>query len=212
MTLSSVLVRISGPVLAFYLLYALITGLKGGVASGRRYRLTRNAAKDTAPAWSSDGQQIAFISDRDGDPDIYTVSSRDLLDGAGRSRPQQITHGGATEGEPAWSPDGRYLAYARRGQIHLQDTNGSPSRTLLWGSTVVLHREISWSPDAQYLAYDGGGEGIHVIAIDGGDPRYIASGSSPAWSPDGKRQPGCICGQSGWSGFGQPDQARDADL
>ena len=41
--------------------------------SGLR-RLTENHARETALCWSPDGRAIVFVSDRDGNPDLYTLS------------------------------------------------------------------------------------------------------------------------------------------
>ncbi len=64
--------------------------------SGQR-RLTRNGARSVAPAWSPDGQRIAF--ERLGD--VYVIDA----DGTGERRLSQIgTH-------PSWSPDGQKIAF-----------------------------------------------------------------------------------------------------
>jgi Tol biopolymer transport system component len=59
---------------------------------------------DTAPAVSPDGKQIAFMSQRDGDWNIYVVNS----DGTGL---KQLTDDPADDGLPAWSPDGKAIAF-----------------------------------------------------------------------------------------------------
>ena len=55
--------------------------------SGQR-RLTRNAARDLAPAWLPDGQKIAFVSERDGNSEVYVMNA----DGSGQRR---LTHRGS---------------------------------------------------------------------------------------------------------------------
>lgn len=68
-----------------------------------QHQLTDRPGVDGLPAWSPDGQHIAFTSDRDGEPEIYVMET----DGANvrRVAPGQ---GGA---HPAWSPDGEYIAF-----------------------------------------------------------------------------------------------------
>jgi Tol biopolymer transport system component len=66
--------------------------------SGQR-RLTRNSAGDYLPAWSPDGQKIAFVSQRDGNVnhEIYVMNA----DG---SEQRNLTRTGAQEDWFAWSP------------------------------------------------------------------------------------------------------------
>ena len=59
--------------------------------------LTRNAAWNDAPTFSRDGEQIAFKSNRDGDYDVWRMST-------GGSALTQLTNDPAYEGEPAWQP------------------------------------------------------------------------------------------------------------
>ena len=68
--------------------------------------ITSNVADDVDPAWSPDGEWIAFASTRSGDFDIYRMK----LDG---SEPEQLTDGPAVDHDPAWSPDGRGIAFSR---------------------------------------------------------------------------------------------------
>ena len=75
-------------------------------ADGSEVRqLTDHDKEDNQPAWSPDGDHLAFSSDRDGDLAIYVMAA----DGSG-VRPLTVTDGYA-DGQPAWSPDGRHLAF-----------------------------------------------------------------------------------------------------
>ena len=66
--------------------------------------LTNNPADDGGPAWSPDGRQIAFVSDRDGDSEIYVMNA----DG---SHQTNLTDNPEAIIWPAWSPDGRQIAF-----------------------------------------------------------------------------------------------------
>jgi tetratricopeptide (TPR) repeat protein len=70
---------------------------------GETVRLT-NHESDRSPSFSPDSSQVAYMSTRDGNWNIYTVSTRG-------SAPQQITTHAGNDGLPVWSPDGSQLAY-----------------------------------------------------------------------------------------------------
>jgi serine/threonine protein kinase len=80
------------------------TGLKLAPLSLSDIQPVTDLNEDTAPAPSPDGQQIAFMSRRDGNWEIYVIN----VDGAGLVR---LTNDPADDGLPTWSPDGRALAF-----------------------------------------------------------------------------------------------------
>ena len=67
------------------------------VDGSNQVNLTNNAADDGGPAWSPDGSQIAFNSNRDGNDEIY------VMDAAG-SNVVRLTNNAVFDGGPAWSP------------------------------------------------------------------------------------------------------------
>jgi len=153
------------------------------------------------PAFSPDGNQIAFTWDGgDGENlDVYVK-----LIGAGT--PLRLTTDPAEDISPAWSPDGRYLAFLRRSAIEtgifIVPALGGTERKL--GKTEPsLSRQgwsqcrLSWSPDGKYLAVVDHALpqdrfGIFLISVeDGGKQRLTSSPDSsadfsPAFSPDGQ--------------------------
>src|SRR5262245_57417341 len=67
--------------------------------------LTNNAESDQLPAWSPDGNKIAFESDRDGSTsEIYVMNA----DGTGQTR---LTNNSANDYGPHWSPDGSKMTF-----------------------------------------------------------------------------------------------------
>ena len=70
-------------------------------------RLTNSPNQDLEPAWSPDGQKIAFASNRNGGPNIWIMN-------ANGTRPTQLTSTTQPEGDPAWSPDGTKIAFSSK--------------------------------------------------------------------------------------------------
>jgi len=152
-------------------------------------RLTDSPGDDTGPSWSSDGQRIAFVSDRDGNREIYVMNA----DG---SDPVNLTQHPAEDWTPAWSPDGSQIAFAsfRDGnwEIYLMDADGGNQRRLTRAASADY--APAWSPAGDRLAFVSDRSGnldIYLMAVDGSDLRALttdeATDQAPAWSPDGRQ-------------------------
>ena len=97
--------------------------------------------------------------------------------------------GAASQGvEPAWSPDGREIAFGGLGatqntNIYVVDRNGKNVRVLTQfrGGAV----QPAWSPDGRTIAFTSDG-GIGLVSAAGGHIRSLTSdGAEPSWSPSG---------------------------
>ncbi len=96
---------------------------------GEVTRLT-NHESDRMPKFSPDGSQLAFMSTRNGNWDIYTVSVQG-------SAPRQITTAPGNDGLPVWSPDGSQIAYVSDAggswAIYvINAAGGKPARVIEW--------------------------------------------------------------------------------
>jgi Tol biopolymer transport system component len=156
-------------------------------------RLTNNAAIDTVPAWSPDGTQIVFVSQRDGNEEIYKMN-------ANGSNQTRLTNHSGSDTQPAWSPDGTKIAFERDqsgfAQIFVMDTNGS---NLVPLTTSYRNGGVNWSPDGSKLAFHsdrecmGCGINFDIFTMDADGSNQIrltndlARAELPAWSPDGTK-------------------------
>ena len=160
------------------------------IEKGAVRNLTRSSgAHDKAAAWSPDGRQIVFISDRSGEEELYLVNQ----DGAGTV--EQLTQGGkAMRYRPRWSPDGKRIAFSDKdGKLYvlkLEDksvveVDDEPRGQLL---------DYEWSPDSMWIAYSRTAgavrrRSIHIWGAGDNQSRRVFDSlwdtSSPAWDPDG---------------------------
>ena len=137
--------------------------------------------------------QLAYASEVAGNLDVFVAT---VAPGAG---PRRLTASSRDEFSPAWSPDGRYIAYRMNpvrsdvGDIWVMRANGSGKRNLT-RSPQVADWSPAWSPDGTRIAYfsmAGGGGDVWVMRADGSRRRNLTRDAGlneyPAWSPDGRR-------------------------
>jgi len=155
--------------------------------------LTRNDTEDNQPAWSSDGQQIAFVSNHQGQ---YTIF---VMDESGRGV-HPLTDSPRNNFSPIWSPDDRSIAYVTARQecaqqiteVLLTDLQSGLTRRM----TIQYPNAISptWTPDSQHLAFTSGATGspnrvIYDVNVQTGDTNPLIDNHiiqlNPTWSPDG---------------------------
>jgi Tol biopolymer transport system component len=158
--------------------------------------LRRLAVGASQAAWSPDGQRIAYVTDRDGDLEIYVMNA----DG---SQPTNVTNDPGSDTTPAWSPDGGRIAFStdRNGSfdVYIMNADGSEPRNLTAEPTEDFFNSSDlgfvvrpWSPDGASLVYTRGLDPrqseIWVVEVDGPGKHRVAEGPAffPAWSPDGR--------------------------
>ncbi len=135
------------------------TGLRTvPAAGGSAIQLT--SGPDRSPAWSRDGQWIAFGSGRDGRSDLWIVSAQG-------GEPRRITDDVAADGDPSWSPDGELIAFSsdRSGNLDLWVVRVSSGALSQVTTDPAGDVEPSWSPDGTRIAFTSDRSGCANIWI-----------------------------------------------
>ncbi len=137
-----------------------------------------------SPAWSPDGDWIAFVAKRTGASHIYKID----INGENL---QRLTNQG---GSPNWSPDGKSIAFDVFGSgIYVMDADGkNPRQIKIQVNIIAFIFDPAWSPDGKQIAcvLVNEGQDIYIMDTDGQNARRISPLGTwsvrPAWSPDGK--------------------------
>jgi len=155
--------------------------------------MTRNVSDST---WSPDAQQIAFITNISGRNNLWVVPAES-------GWPVQLTVSSQRQVSPAWSPNGRWIAYCsdhdgdEQWDVFLvSPANGQVIN--LTNTPEISEEAPAWSPDGNFLAYivkpkESPTYEIDVIEILTKQVRHLTSNTSkdlgnfnPIWSRDGK--------------------------
>lgn len=109
------------------------------------------AAHDRSPAWSPDGQSVAWFSDASGEYQLHIGGQ----DGKGSPRALKVMGEGFYQ-NPVWSPDSQKIAYFDNSQsVYWLDVKSGVSKKVaqqpIYSPVIVISYE--WSPDSKWLAY-----------------------------------------------------------
>jgi len=151
-------------------------------------RLSPPVAFDRHPTWSPDGARLLFLNNtRAGRPTLYWMNKDGTFED-GRN-PRQVTRDLDAD-SPAWSPDGRLVAFVSQNNLFTVPWDG-----LGFGVRAVrtegLNDEPAWSPDGQWLVYESwlefGERDIFRLPAAGGPPVQLTTDPAPdyhpAWQP-----------------------------
>ena len=164
-------------------------------------RLTNRRGYTATPALAPDGRAVVYASDVSGALELYLTS---LAPG---SAEVPLTKDGGHNMQPAWSPDGQWIAFhsrSRGGVWIVPSSGGAPQQVADFGS------DPAWSPDSATLVFtsDAGGlagqSSLWTVRRDGTDRRALTKigappggHRAPAWSHDG-RHVAFVVTRGGW--------------
>jgi Tol biopolymer transport system component len=144
-------------------------------ANGRRLvrRFTAPAYTPHDEVWAPDSRQFAYTG----------VDGNHLVNADG-SHDRRVDGSSAGDSAPAWSPDGRLLAFSNK-LGHLIVAAGNVARIIAGG--VDVPGAPAWSPTGRWIAYTTAAFRIALVSPDGRRHRTIADdGYGPVWSRDGR--------------------------
>jgi dipeptidyl aminopeptidase/acylaminoacyl peptidase len=191
-------VPVSRLALILVLIALLALALLGGVLIGSRMREpVAVGPPSAAPTFGSSLAPVpglpgrfAFVSDRDGDYDIYAMNPD-------RTELLQLTNAPGDDLTPLWAPDGSRIAFAaNRGtdvDIYTINADGTGEARITGGPGEELLG--AWSPDGTQIAYTDSSGTVHIVGADGSGDRTLTINTDGAY-PNG-------LGVYGWLPAGQ---------
>jgi WD40-like Beta Propeller Repeat/Calx-beta domain len=146
----------------------------------QQIRLTPSAGSnpgDATPAWSPDGRQIAFASQREGVSAIYVINA----DGSQLHRVTPLSISGSN---PAWVDNGQRLAFflPTFGYPNIATIGLDGNQTKLVNPNFDSHAPFSWSSDGTRIAFSDDYE-ISIMTIAGGEPLVLPTLGSSEFEP-----------------------------
>lgn len=152
-------------------------------------QLTNSPEVETNPDWSPDNQWITYESYANFQTNIVILSVTDQT-----SPPIQLTEGVGNNYDPAWSPQGRQVAFSTdrsgRSEVWLAQLDTAENRFIVAaGDEDADFLQPVWSPDGSMLAWERRSNistiEVWSVADEMGTRNTIGTGQSPFWSADG---------------------------
>ncbi len=160
------------------------------IARGTPTRFTFDPVEDFVPIWSPDGSRIVFVSDRDGNGNLYQKSA------SGAGKEELLLKTNERKWPSDWSRDGRFILYtvlspSTRHDLWVLPMTGEKTPTPFLQSTFN-EDQGRFSPDGHFIAYTSDESGkfevyVQTFPLSGG--KWLVSrdgGAQPRWRADGK--------------------------
>ena len=165
---------------------------------GDAARITINPADESQVTWSPDSRRLAYVSNRDGTPHLFSYDF-------GTNAETQLTRDALPDATPRYSPDGRLLAFERAGrELRVLNLETKAERTLATGNferpPLTPDRPFVWSPDSRFIAFMPAAakmfRNVYVVRADetsgavlpvAQPVSFLANvfSNTVSWSPDG---------------------------
>src|SRR4029079_13283450 len=159
------------------------------VAAKKAEQLTTGIYSERQPSWSPDGARIAFISERGTDPDRTNNPDVWVVDAKAGATPQQLTtFTGPDEGRPAWSPDGKWIAYLQGDEVRYYAYNLNKLAIIpsTGGAPKILTESLDRAVSTPVFSRDGASVYVTVeddrvnyiakVPVAGGKAEPVTSG------------------------------------
>ncbi len=163
----------------------VVSAERGGEAK----RLTDHPYRDFDIDWSPDSRKLAFISERDGNREVY------VLDVQTRELKRLTNTPDAVESNPQWSPTGNLVAFVRGPfgqQLCWVDVQTGEEKVVIEGPFIG---EFEWSPDGRWICFNRRDNAnnvtdLYIVPWSGGTPINVTRmpywNGSIVWTKDGK--------------------------
>ena len=147
-------------------------------------QLTNNTARDFFPDYAPDGRKIAFVSDRNFRPGIYTMSA----DG---TKQKKVSRGsGVAFASPGWSPDSSRITFTSDQEggndVYVMRANGAGQQRLTVNGLPTDSGPV-FSPDGGQIAFHTNRDGnfeIYEMGADGSEPKNLTNDPAGDFTPD----------------------------